>query len=259
MVAEGLVPLVSIRSVTKKFGFVTAVRSLSLDIEAGDFLALFGPNGAGKSTLLQLIAQLTKPSQGEIRFSCGDGANASVGYVSHQSLLYNELTGMENLEFFARLYGLSDPAGLAAGALARIGLFEARNRFARNYSKGMKQRLTLARALLHDPQLLLLDEPYAGLDQHGSRLLTEILSGLQEAGRTVVLITHNLPEGLALASRLAIMRAGVLSFEARREAVDLGQFERLYFEVVETGVAPVGQVDGGAQVAASSLLPGDGA
>jgi heme exporter protein A len=231
MAASG--PLVSIQRLTKRFGSVTAVWRVDLDIEEGDFWVIFGPNGAGKTTLLRMVAQLVQPSDGTVRFREAEDGRGRVGYVSHQSLLYNELSGFENLFFFARLYGVAEPADRARLQLKRMDLQWAGDQLTRGYSSGMKQRLTLARALIHEPQLLLLDEPYAGLDQHGSRLLTQVLEKLKSEGRTVLLITHNLGQGLTLSNRLAVMNRGRIVYRARREEVAEANFESLYFELVK--------------------------
>lgn len=228
------VPLLSLRRVTKKFGFVTALRDVTLDVHQGDFISIFGPNGAGKTTLLRVIASLTLPSGGEVRFGTNGGADrGKVGYVSHQSLLYNEMTGQENLEFFSRIHDVPDPRQRARDMLARMGLTEAGDGLVRTYSRGMKQRLTLARALLHEPQLLLLDEPYTGLDQHGNRLLTRVLQEVSREGRTVLLITHNIDEGLELCTRAVVQHRGRLVLELKRGETDRSRFEQLYFEIVE--------------------------
>jgi len=228
-------PLVRLSGLTKKFGAVTAVRNLNFQIHQGDFVAIFGPNGAGKTTLLKMVAGLTSPTSGQVIFG-GDraaAARAETGYVSHQTLLYNELTGRENLLFYARLYGLEGTPDLVDSMLARVGLADARHMMVRGFSRGMKQRLTLARALLHEPRLLLLDEPYTGLDQHGSRLLTRLLGTLREERRTVLMITHNLAEGLELSTRLMILHRGRLAHQARQEELTRSQLENLYFEIVE--------------------------
>jgi heme exporter protein A len=229
-------PLVSIQRLTKRYGSVTAVWRADLDIEEGDFWVIFGPNGAGKTTLLRMVAQLAQPSEGSIHFREEEGGRGRVGYVSHQSLLYNELSGFENLFFFARLYGMGDPEDRARDQLKRMDLEWAGDLAARGYSSGMRQRLTLARALIHEPQLLLLDEPYAGLDQHGSRLLTEVLEKLKAEGRTVLLITHNLAQGLAVSNRLAVMSRGRIVYRGGREEVSETNFESLYFELVKGGM-----------------------
>jgi len=210
---------------------------VDLEVSQGDSLAIFGPNGAGKTTLLRVIASLTQPTSGDIEFAF-EGEHHSrnrVGYVSHLSLLYNELTGFENLLFYARLYDLNEAHDRAAEMLAKMGLKEASNQRSGEYSRGMKQRLTLARALLHEPQVLLLDEPYTGLDQHGSRLFTEVLRGLKQEGRTILLVTHNLGEGLELCDRVIIQNRGELVFHALGEQLDRSGFEKLYFEAVEKG------------------------
>jgi heme exporter protein A len=226
-------PLASLSGVTKRFGSVTAVWKVDLTIQPGDFWAIFGPNGAGKTTLLRMLARLTAPTEGQIDFPGESGSRPSIGYVSHQSLLYGELTGFENLVFFARLYGLPKPEERADELLERMGLTRARDRAARGYSSGMRQRLSLGRALLHRPRLLLFDEPYAGLDQHGSRLLTGVLEGVRAEGCTVLMITHNLGEGLALADHVAIMSRGQIVFRGRRDEFDSRGFEGLYFSLVE--------------------------
>jgi heme exporter protein A len=230
-----LSPLLQLRKLTKKFGIVTAVRNADLEIYSGDFVVIFGPNGAGKTTLLRMIASLTRPSSGELTFfpNRSDRTREQVGYLSHESLLYNEMTGLENLVFYARLYHLPDLESRCRSMLEKIGLAEVRHRLVRNYSRGMKQRLTLARALLHEPQLLLLDEPYTGLDPQGSRLLTDVLGRLKKQGRTVLLITHNLAQGLALCSRIIIQHRGEFVFQAAGQEVQTTDFERLYVRMVE--------------------------
>lgn len=226
-------PILITRHLTKRFGSLTAVWKVDLEIRGGDFWVIFGPNGAGKSTLLRTLAQLTRPTEGEIEFLDPDQGRGRIGYVSHQSLLYGELTGLENLIFFGRLYGLADPKARAEELLEQMRLTGARNRQASGYSSGMKQRLTLARALLHNPDLLLLDEPYAGLDQHGSRLLTDVLLEVKRASRTVLMITHNLAAGLALSTHVMVMSRGQAVFRSPRSEIDDGGFEGLYFQLVE--------------------------
>jgi len=182
-----------------------------------------------------MVASLLSPTSGKITFS-PDGSSPNrreVGYVSHQTLLYNELSGRENLVFYARLFSLADPDEAASRMLSKMGLMEAADLPVRGYSRGMKQRLTLGRALLHEPRLVLLDEPYTGLDQHGSRILTRMLLGLREEKRTVLMVTHSLAEGLELSTRVIIQNRGRIVFQADRESVDQADFENLYFEAVE--------------------------
>lgn len=233
MPPAGPAPLLRVSGVTHQFGPVTALWEVELEVWAGDFVAIFGPNGAGKTTLLKIVAGLIKPSRGSVDFGPRDRGRAHVGYVSHQSLLYNEMTGLENLVFYGRLYSLEDAEARARRLLREMGLDEAAGLLVRGYSRGMKQRLTLARALLHEPGLLLLDEPFTGLDQHGSRLLTEVLRLLRRSGRTVLLITHNLGEGLELSTRILIQHRGQIVFQADRSEVDRDSLESAYFRVVE--------------------------
>ncbi|GAB4232318.1 MAG: ABC transporter ATP-binding protein [Acidobacteriota bacterium] len=226
-------PILNFAGVTKRFGAVTALRRIDLAVQAGDFWAIFGPNGAGKTTLLRLAAGLARPSEGEVRWASQGLVRSRIGYVSHQSLLYADLTGLENLVFFGELYGLAEPRRRAWELLRQMGLEAAADRVVRGYSRGMRQRLSLARALLHDPDLLLLDEPYAGLDQHGARLLTDILVRLRAERRTVLMITHNLREGLELASHLLVLHQGRVVYREPRGSADSLDFEKLYFQLVE--------------------------
>ncbi len=224
--------LLCLRGVTKSFGAINALDNFSLTLDRGRFIALFGPNGAGKTTLLKVVASLISPDQGEVTFDAPRKGRGSVGYVSHQTLLYPELTGFENLEFFARLYALRDRRERVSSMLEAIGLSEASERRVRGYSRGMKQRLALARALLNDPPLLLLDEPYTGLDRLGSRLLTEILEKLKSKGRTILLVTHSVQEGLRLCDQVVIQSRGSVVFSAPRSGFQEDDFEPIYFEAV---------------------------
>ena len=230
-----------ISNLTKRFGAFRAVSDLTLEIEKGQFAALFGPNGAGKTTLLKLVAGLLKPTSGTIslRFNGSGAGRRNVGYVSHQSLLYQEMTGMENLLFYSRLYGVARPRERSRRVLERMGLAGAGEQLVREYSRGMKQRLTLGRALLHEPTLLLLDEPYVGLDQQGNRLLTSILRSLRDGAHTVLLVTHNLTEGLELCDRVLIQHRGSLVYDRSSDGLGRREVEAAYLGAVEgEGTAP---------------------
>jgi heme exporter protein A len=189
------VSAVSVRQVSKFYGAKTALEGVSLEMDPGAVLALIGPNGAGKSTLLQIVAGLLAPSEGEVRLfgePLGDNLNARrrLGFMGHSSLLYAEFTAEENLRFYAELYGLADGAARGARWLEYFRLADAARYRVRAYSQGMRQRLALARALLHDPDLLLLDEPFAGLDDTSSEIVAGLLRDLRAAGRTVIVSTH---------------------------------------------------------------------
>lgn len=204
---------VEVASVTRNFGRRRAVDGVDLSLQPGQCLALFGPNGAGKTTLLRLVAGLLKPTSGTVtvggRLLRDDpSARARVGLVSHQSMLYGALTARENLEFAARLYGLPDPHGAALRALDLMHMAEREHSPVRALSRGLQQRVSVARAIVHDPSVVLLDEPYTGLDAVGSAALTETLRVLRASGATMILVTHNIDEGLTIASHAAIITAG---------------------------------------------------
>ncbi len=224
-----------ISHLTKRFGTYRAVSDLTLQIEEGQFVSLFGPNGAGKTTLLKLVAGLLKPSSGTIslRFNGSGPERRNVGYVSHQSLLYQEMTGLENLLFYSRLYGIARPRKRSRRVLEKMGLSGTGEQLVREYSRGMKQRLTLGRALLHEPRLLLLDEPYVGLDQQGNRLLTSILRSLKDGDHTALLVTHNLSEGLELCDRVLIQHRGSLVYDRASDGLGRRGVETAYVRAVE--------------------------
>ena len=217
----------------RRFGHRRAVDGVSFTLGAGDCLALFGPNGAGKTTLLRMLAGLLRPTAGTVRVAGAElgreaGARGLVGVLSHQSMLYAPLTARENVEFSARLYGLSDAPAAAERALDRMRVLDRADAPVRGLSRGLQQRVSVARATVHEPRLLLLDEPYTGLDEAGAAALTELLVTLKAAGTALVLVTHNLQEGLALASRVAVMRAGRLVREASRAGLDAERFAADY-------------------------------
>ncbi|MHB1223299.1 MAG: heme ABC exporter ATP-binding protein CcmA [Gemmatimonadaceae bacterium] len=223
--------------VTRVYGRRRALDGVSLRLAAGDCLALFGPNGAGKTTLLRVLAGLLRPTRGVVRMAGvparGDAAaRARVGLLSHQSMLYESLTVRENIRFTARLYGVLDADAATDSALDRLGMLERAGQPVRALSRGLQQRVSIARAVVHGPRVLLLDEPYTGLDEAGAGALTTMLSELRAGGATLVLVTHNLAEGLALATQAAVMRAGRLVREDSRETIDVSRYASDYRELV---------------------------
>jgi heme exporter protein A len=217
----------------RRFGRRRAVDGVSLSIRAGECLALFGPNGAGKTTLLRLLAGLLRPSAGEVRL-LGKPLNkdaierGQIGLISHQSMLYDVLTVAENVAFAARLHGVDDVAGATAAALNRLGLQGRELTPVRALSRGWQQRVSIARAIVHGPSLVLLDEPYTGLDVAGSRALTQLLASLRDDGASLALVTHQIDEGLALATHAAIMLDGKVRRYDSTTGLDATEYAELY-------------------------------
>lgn len=238
-VLRGAPPVLSATGLVREYGAVVAVDGVDLELHEGDFLTIFGPNGAGKTSLLSLLGGRLRPTRGQVRVA-GDlldfretGWRSRIGVLSHQSFLYGHLTVAENLRFFGRLFGLRDLERRIPERLEQVGLQDRADFLARQLSHGMRQRAALARALLHDPQLVLLDEPYTGLDPYAASVLRGVLTALKDGRRTVVMVTHNLTQGLELATRVAIQVRGRFAWEGAREGVDPDSFEHVYHTVVE--------------------------
>lgn len=232
-------PVVHAIGLAKNFGNSVAVRDVDLSLDAGDCLALFGPNGAGKTTFLRLVAGLLKPTRGTVRVGGVDvrrdaQARGAVGLISHQSMLYAPLTVVENVEFSARLQGMHDSRGAALLALDAMRVRELADMPVRTLSRGLQQRVSIARATVHDPRVVLCDEPYTGLDDLGAQALTALLRQMVERGATLLLVTHNVPEGLALATQAAIMTGGRFARMERRAAggFDAQRYATEYRELV---------------------------
>ena len=221
----------------RAFGGRRAVDGVSVRIGAGECLALFGPNGAGKTTLLRLLAGLLAPTSGTclvggISTRAGREARAQVGLVSHASMLYAALSARENVEFAARMFGLARPVEAARHALEVMRVADRAETPVRALSRGLQQRVSIARAIVHAPRLLLCDEPYTGLDEAGSAALTAALAERRAHGAALLLVTHNLNEGLALATQAAIMRRGRLVRHEARADVDAASYAADYRELV---------------------------
>lgn len=232
-------PALEACGIVREYGPVIAVAGIDLSLERGDFLTVFGPNGAGKSSLLGLLSGALRPTRGDVfingtrlDFGAVDWRH-DVGVLSHQGFLYAQLTVQENLQFYGRLYGLNDLDSRIPERLAEVSLADRSNSRVGQLSHGMRQRLALARALLHDPDVVLLDEPYTGLDPSAAAVLRGVLTGLKDGRRTVVMVTHNIGEGIALASQVAIQVRGRFAWQGSRADVEAVDFERLYHRVVE--------------------------
>lgn len=229
--------MIRLDGVTKQYGLNPVLRGVNLTVEAGEFVTLVGPNGAGKSTLLRIVATLLKQTDGTVTVGGwqlpgqADRIRRHIGLVSHQALLYRDLTAAENLTFFARLYALEDADERVMAALRKVGLFARQRDPVGTFSRGMVQRLTIARATLHEPDVLLLDEPYTGLDQEASRLLDDLLREESARGRTILMITHDLGHGLGLSDRLVILWRGKIAREVKRSEINPAAVYDLYAEV----------------------------
>lgn len=236
MSAPAAAPALQARALEKWYGPLPAVRGIDFSLAPGEFLTIFGPNGAGKSTLLRLLCGAVRPTRGDVAVrgeaAASDAARRRIGLLSHQTFLYPGLSAAENLDFYARLYGLPRRREVVDAALASVGLAERRGDRVRTFSRGMQQRLALARTLLHGPEVVLLDEPYTGLDPHAAALLRGILDRLKDGRTTVVLVTHNLSQGLEQADRVVVQVGGRWVSDEPRAAVDAAAFERVYSERV---------------------------
>jgi len=231
-------PAISVRGLSKRFGNTWALRSVSFDLACGHRLALFGGNGAGKTTLLRILATAIRSYQGEARLfgedlkKAGEVSRSRIGFLSHETFLYQDLTPRENLFFYARLYGLRKVGDRVERLLEQVGLEGKRNAIVRHLSRGLKQRLAIARVLIHEPRILLLDEPYTGLDESAAETLGGILSSFVAGGGTVVMASHDLQRGLDAASRVMVLDRGEVVFDEPAEYVDLDAFRRRYREIL---------------------------
>jgi heme exporter protein A len=228
---------IEVEKLTKSFGHQVALRGVDLGVAEGEFLALFGPNGAGKTTLMRIVASLTRPTGGTVRVRGEDLGKAAtslrrhIGLISHNPLLYGDLTPDENLRFFSRMYDLPDSTARIDAVLEQVGLAARRRDAVRTFSRGMVQRLAIARAILHDPSIMLLDEPYTGLDLQAADMLRSVLQELAASNRTVILTTHNLEQGLEMCDHAAILNRGRVAWQGSRTGIDLASMKEIYRDV----------------------------
>ena len=230
-------PIVEVADLAREFGSTRAVAGVTFSLAAGECLALFGPNGAGKTTLLRVLAGLLKPTSGSARVAGvqlpgGPLARSRVGLISHHTMLYEALSPRENVSFSARLYGIRDVRGRVDDSLRRMSMLERADAPIRSLSRGMQQRVSIARAMVHSPQLVLADEPYSGLDESGARALTTLLRELRTAGTSIIIVTHNLAEGLSLATHAAVMQRGQFVRYDRADRIDASAYLTTYREVL---------------------------
>lgn len=233
--------MITIRGVSKQFGINPVLRGVDLHVANGEFVTLVGANGAGKSTLLKIVATLAQPTAGTVEIggyplkTHAHKVRRHIGLVSHQSLLYGDLTAAENLDYFGRLYAIPNREQTIEDALKKVGLWARQRDVVRTFSRGMMQRLAIARATLHAPDVLLFDEPYTGLDQNASALLDDLLGREKESGRTILLITHDLLRGLNLCDRAVILHKGKIARDVARDEMSEDTFVALYRHVMKGG------------------------
>ena len=231
--------MITANSLTKQFGPLMALRGIDLDIRPGEFATIVGPNGAGKTTLLRILATLSRPTHGHVSIAGhalpkgADEARRQIGLLSHQPLLYGDLTAEENLRFFGAMYDVPNLNVRIDQLFDQVNLADRRRDRARTFSRGMQQRLAIARALLHDPAVLLLDEPFTGLDPQASDRLEQLLHTLNDGSRTVVMTIHDLERGWALCTRALVIARGKIVFEARTADLDAATFRSEYRRVTQ--------------------------
>jgi heme exporter protein A len=215
--------MITVKKLIKRFGMKAVLRGVNFSVQPGEFVALLGPNGAGKTTFLRILASLSRPTLGEVNVAGHNlpreaaAVRARLGVVSHLPLLYGDLSAEENLQFYGRMYGIPNLDRRITEVLEMVGLENRRRDLTRTFSRGMQQRLAIGRAVLHDPDVMLFDEPYTGLDQDASSMLDDVLKTVAARGRTVVMTSHDLARAEELATRFDILTRGVIGASTTSE------------------------------------------
>ncbi|WP_342305465.1 ABC transporter ATP-binding protein [Methanolobus sp. ZRKC5] len=234
--------IISINGLSKSFGHRKALNNIHLEIGKGEFVAIFGPNGAGKTTLLKVISTIIEPTRGNVLINGIDNKKdpskirGMIGAISHETYLYDELTARENLIFFSRMYGIEKSMidERIDEILKSVNLLQRADERAGSFSRGMKQRLSIARALLHRPEILLMDEPYTGLDQHAAANFERVLMNTGNSDVTRIMITHNIERAFELCDRMLIMDRGELRFDKlKKDVASVAEFREEYLSIVE--------------------------
>jgi heme exporter protein A len=231
--------MIEVRKLVKRFGLKTVLRGLDFKVEAGEFVAILGPNGAGKTTFLRILATLSRPALGEVRIGGyrlpqqAAAVRRRLGVVSHLPLLYGDLTAEENLRFYGRMYGVPHLDQRIAEVLEMVGLATRRRDLVRTFSRGMQQRLAIGRAVLHDPEVMLFDEPHTGLDQDACAMLDNVLREVAVRGRTVVMTSHDLARVGDLASRFDVLSRGVIAASAPRTEMEPNNLLAFYRQALQ--------------------------
>ena len=231
-------PEIEVQNLNKYFGRRQVLKNLDFSIEKGAFLSIFGPNGAGKTTLVKILSTLERPTDGTVKIGdivMGDDPTQirkRIGLISHSPLLYLDLSAYENLEFYGTLYGVDNLKARAEALLEQVELTHRRHDLVRTFSKGMQQRLAIARALIHQPSILFLDEPYSGLDPHAVDILDSLVASIR-GDHTFIMVSHNLEKGLSLCSTAMIIEAGRIIFFEDKKDIDVDEFQQVYRQAVK--------------------------
>jgi len=234
--------MIEVQRLIKRFGPKAVLRGLDFQVAQGEFVALLGPNGAGKTTFLRILASLSRPTLGRVRvagFQLPEHAAAvrsRLGVVSHLPLLYGDLTAEENLIFYGRMYGLENPERRAGEVLDLVGLAARKRDLVRTFSRGMQQRLAIGRAVLHDPEVMLFDEPHTGLDQDACTMLDNVLRQVAARGRTVVMTSHDLARVSDLASRFDVLSRGSIQASIAKDQLPQDGLLAFYRQALEAPV-----------------------
>ncbi len=232
--------MITVKKLIKRFGPKVVLRGLDFEVEFGEFVALLGPNGAGKTTFLRILSSLSRPVMGTVNIAGYQLPNQAaavrrrLGVVSHLPLLYGDLTAEENLRFYGRMYGIAEMEGRITEVLEMVGLAPRRRDLVRTFSRGMQQRLAIGRAVLHDPEVMLFDEPHTGLDQDACEMLDTVLREVAARGRTVVMTSHDLARTADLASRFDVLSKGKIVASARRDELEQDQILTFYRQALQS-------------------------
>ncbi|MGI9534697.1 MAG: heme ABC exporter ATP-binding protein CcmA [Thermodesulfobacteriota bacterium] len=229
---------IRVQGLNKSYGFLKVLNNIDLDFYKGEFVTFFGPNGAGKTTLIKILSTLIKPDSGEIKINEFNlkkevqEIRKVVGLISHENFLYHNLTVKENMKFFGELYGISNLSEIITSNLKKLDIYSKKDELVRNLSNGMKQRVSIARAILHGPEILLFDEPFVGLDYEGISLLMDLLNESKEKAKTVVITTHDLNLGLKHCDTVIVLDNGSIKYKKPACNLDLNDFEQEYKSLI---------------------------
>lgn len=230
--------MIEVHNLEKRFGIKPVLKGLNFQASSGEFVAILGPNGAGKTTFLRILASLSRPSSGKIRISGypipaqAGVVRSLIGVVTHQPLLYGDLSAEENLFFYGRMYDVAKLENRVCEVLQLVGLYNRRHDLVRTYSRGMQQRLTIGRAILHKPVVMLFDEPYTGLDQDAVIMLDGILRDIVASGHTVVMTSHDLSRAVELASRIDVLSRGLIAASVYKQDITQDRLVSFYRQAV---------------------------